>query len=114
MVWFPYGESALLHRRAGQTRNAHGAVVPEYAAPVELQKVAFAPGSSSEPQDGASQRVVTQPTLYITDGTVVGPLDQVTVRGVRYEVDGDMSGQWVNPFTGHSPGSAVTLRKVSG
>jgi len=108
---FPYGESVTLHRYSGVTRNAHGAVITQFADPVVIAKAAFAPGSTSEPQ---GERVVTQATVYLPAGTTVGPRDQFTVRGVRYEVDGDMSGEWVNPFNGHSPGSAVALRRVTG
>lgn len=111
---FPHGESVTLHRYAGQARNAHGQVVVSWHPDEVVPGVAVAPGSSVEPRDAGSYRVVTQMTLYMPPGVTVDPRDQITVRGVRYGIEGDMSGEWRNPFTGWSPGSAVTLKKVSG
>ena len=110
----PRGESVILHRHGGQTRNAHGQVVVTWAPDEVVSGVAVAPGSSTEPADGGSHMVVTQMTIYVPPSVSVSAQDQVTVRGVRWAVDGDMSGQWANPFNGATPGSAVALRRVNG
>lgn len=111
---FGHGETVLLHRFTGSGRDSHNNVVPAYADPETIDGVAVAPGSSSEPRNGASQRVITQMSIYPPAGLVVDPRDQFTVRGKRYAVEGDMSGAWVDPFTGWAPGSEVTLKRVTG
>ena len=44
----------------------------------------------------------------------VSPEDEMTVRGERFRVDGAVSGDWVNPFTGRNPGAEIRLKKVTG
>lgn len=111
---FGHGDSVLHHRYAGTVRNAHGQTVVSYADPVELHGVGVAPGASTEPRDGGSYRVVSQTTIYVPPGTTVDARDQFTVRGIKYGVEGDAAGEWRNPYTGWNPGSAVTLRRISG
>jgi hypothetical protein len=111
---FPHGDTVILHRFAGTTRNAHGQTVTAWAPDESVPRVAVAPGSSTEAAAGGSSTVVTQLTIYLPPGVTVSAQDQVTVRGERYSVDGDKSGEWVNPFTGWSPGSALALKRVTG
>lgn len=111
---FGHGETAVHHRFLGLIRNAQGQTVPSFADPVDLFGIGVAPGAGAEPVQGMSYRVVSKTTIYTPAGASIGPQDQVTVRGVRYSVDGDASGTWGNPFTGSSFGSAVALKRVTG
>ncbi len=111
---FGHGESVVLHRYLGQIRNASGQTVKQFADDMSVHGVAVAPGGGSEPSQGLSYRVVSKMTIYVPSSVSISPQDEVTVRGKRYGVDGDASGGWVSPFTGWSPGSAVTLKRVTG
>ena len=111
---FSYGDTVIHHRFVGTVRNAQGHQVKQFADPVEVHGVGVAPGSGSEPTQGLSYRVVSKMTIYLPSGVGFSAQDEVTVRGRRYGVDGEAQGPWVNPFTGWSPGDAVTLKRVTG
>lgn len=110
----PRGETVQHHRYTAGVRNSHGQVVPGFEPPVDIAHVAVAPGSSNEPASGADQRVITQWSIYIPAGASAAPQDEFTVRGRRFKVDGDMSGEWAHPRSGNRPGSLVTLKVVTG
>lgn len=112
-LMFEHGEQVIHHRYTVGEPDGFGQVESGFVDEV-WAGVAFAPGSSDEPQRGGSTRVTTSATLYDPLSRPVDSLDQFTVRGRRYQVDGDASGAWVNPFTGRAPGGTVTLKAVSG
>lgn len=92
--------------------NAHGNEGGGWAPPVEVGIYAFDPGGSVEPLIPGHDRVVTTPTVYAPITVLFGDRDRVTVRGVRYEVDGD-SRDWVHP-DGSQAGTVTNLRRVDG
>lgn len=110
---FTHGETVTRHAYSPGEDDGYGQAAPSYTDEV-WAGVGFAPGRSSEPLRNGSTRVETTATLYDPQGRPVSPLDEFTVRGERYVVDGDASGQWANPFTGWFPGSAISLRRVTG
>lgn len=111
---FPDGESVRRLPYLSTTRDVHGVEEHHRGDPVEVTGVGFDPGSSYEAVDGVSQRIVTQPTLYVAFAQPSHPLDQWRCRGVLYEVDGDTAGQWRSPWTGWEAGQVVKLRRVRG
>lgn len=75
----------------------------------------FAPGGSTELAVGQEQ-VTTQPTLYLPAPAPTA-LDEVSVNGVTYQVDGTPQDWSVgSPFTGWVPNFPVVvhLKVVSG
>jgi hypothetical protein len=105
------GEPVTLHTRSSNSLNALGIEQSTYVDAVILG-CAYDPGGSTELVQG-QDIVVTQPTVYLPAGSTVGPIDQVTVRGTRYEVDGSPN-DWRNPFTGVAVGVVVKLKAVTG
>lgn len=75
---------------------------------------AFAPAGSAELVQGRDT-VSTQDAFYIFGAPAVAPaaIDQITVRGTRYDVDGTPA-VWISPFTGWAPGLVVKLKAVTG
>lgn len=72
----------------------------------------FAPGGTSEPVEVGRAPVVTAPTLYFRDSWPdIRDTDQVTVRGVRYRVDGAPA-DWRPLVPGGPGGLVVSLRTV--
>lgn len=110
---FTNGEQVVWHQRTDGDLDAYGRPKVSFVDAV-LENVAVAPGSTSEPRRQGSERVTTQMTLYLQPDPGVKPGDRFTVRGTRYEVEGDVSGAWVNPFTGNGFGCEIGLRKVTG
>ena len=111
---FSHGEAVVLHRFKEHFRNAHGQTSKVFHPDEPVQRVAVAPAFAAEPSNGVTERTITQASIYVEPGLGVGPLDEVTVRGQRLGVDGTISGDWVNPFSGWSPGAEVRLKKVTG
>lgn len=108
------GESVVWHERTETGRDAYNRPVVGWVDHV-VENVAVAPGSTSEPRlDANMNRLRTEMSLYLVHDPGIKSSDQITVRGVRYEVEGDVSGGWSNPFTGTSFGSEITLRRVTG
>lgn len=110
----PHGDTVVLHRFKENVRNAHGQLTKVFHPDEVVEKVAVAPSFVAEKAGGVAERVITQPTIYVGPGLGVGPLDEFTVRGERFGIDGAISGDWVNPFTGLTPGAGVRLKKVTG
>lgn len=108
------GETVQHHRYTPGVRNAHGAIVPGFADPVDVEHVAVAPGSSTEPADGANQRVITQWSILVPPGVVVAAQDEFTVRERRFVVDGDPSGDWIHNRSRRNRGAQIFLKVVTG
>lgn len=108
---FPYGETVVLHTRSVTGQDALGNDTLT-AVDVTVTGCGFDPGGSTENVQG-QDLVTSQPTLYVPAETGVGVVDAVTVRGVRYEVDGQPA-SYTNPFTGWTPPLVVRLVGVTG
>ena len=107
--------SEIVQRSAfqGGVEDVYGNPAEGWAAPVDLGIYAFNPGSTSEPFLPGHDRVVTQPAIYVPEGTVISSRDRVMVRGVLYEVDG-VALDYRNPYDASMNGIQVNLRAVTG
>jgi hypothetical protein len=111
MTGFQFGESITINRRVlSATPDAYGNDV--YVDSPSTVVGAFAPGTTFE-RLGTGDTITTQPSLYLPSGTAVEGIDWVSVRGKKYEVDGD-PGDWRSPFTGWHAGIVVPLKAVTG
>lgn len=93
--------------------DAYGNPKEAWASPVQLGIYAFNPGTTSEPFLAGHDRTITQPAIYVPEGTVIGPMDRVTVRGVVYPVDG-VALDYRNPYDSSMDGIQVNLKAVTG
>lgn len=71
------------------------------------------PRPSSEPTQDARNSVVSGYTVYADFDADVTPADRLRIRGVVYEIEGDI-GEWANPFTGRQAGAVIQTKRVSG
>ncbi len=92
-------------------KDAHRNVRKMWGPAEAVGIYAFDPGSTSEPREGMS-RVIVEPTIYAPTTVVFDPLDRVTARGLKYEVEG-VTREWRHP-DGHRPGNVITLRRAEG
>ena len=72
--------------------------------------------SRVEPEDQDRRNrtmVIAGYDVYDTFDCPVTPYDEVTVRGVRYAVDGEVA-RWRNPFTAGPSGCMFKLKRVEG
>lgn len=83
------------------------------ATDTDILNVAAEPRPSSEPVQDARNSVVSGFTLYMTTGVDLTPVDRVRVRGVVYDIDGDV-GDWRSPYSGSRPGLVVQTKRVAG
>ena len=106
-------ETVQLSRFVGGAEDAHGNPVESWAAPVPIGVYAFNPGTTGEPFLPGHDRTITSPAIYAPTGTVFAPRDQVTVRGVLYDVDGVVL-DYQNPYDASMDGVQVGLKAVDG
>lgn len=83
------------------------------ASETPIANVAVEPRPSTEPVQDARNAVVSGFTLYMKTGTDLTPADRVRVRGVVYDIDGEVA-DWRNPYTGSRPGLVVQTKRVAG
>lgn len=97
----------------GTTEDAHGNETESWGDPVTLDGFGFDPGSSSEPRRPGQDRVIVEPALYGPFDMPFEPKDQVTVRGVTYDIEGEVR-RWRGFFSNREFGAVVSLRRVDG
>lgn len=99
--------------RDANGRDPRGNPVVTFGPPEDVVKVAFDPGSTSEPRMQGHDRVIVEPTLYAHYVMPFKPLDRVEIHGKTYNVEGEVR-VWRNPYSGALKGSVVSLKEVTG
>lgn len=117
VVTFAFGEQITVTTRTQQVDDSGDPVYDDYGNPVHDTSTvvvvgAFDPAIGFERTDGMDQ-VQVQPTAYLPSGTAVDSTSKLTIRGLDYEVDGDVE-SWRSPFTGWRPGIQAPLKRVTG
>ncbi|MEU7609548.1 hypothetical protein [Micromonospora sp. NPDC049204] len=109
---FAYGETATV-LRAPLTDAPYGNQQRDWgnATSTLLLGWGFAPRTSDEDTATGSEGVIVGLTGFGPPGSDVLPTDRMEVRGVVYEVVGEV-GEWRSPLTGWRPGVEVALRRV--
>lgn len=98
-------ETVVVIRSLG--KNRYGDPLPGTPEEFELEGCLFAPGPSQE-STFASEQVETAGTVYAPPGSDVRPTDKLRIRGVVYEVVGDVQ-QW-----GVGAGTVIVLKRYGG
>lgn len=113
-VRHPHGETVTVHPYVEDVgRDLLGNPVSGWGDDYERVHVAVAPHVEVEQVGEMRSMVVSGFDLYDTLDSPVGPYDEITVRGARYRVDGEIA-RWRNPFTGSQPGCVITVKRVEG
>jgi len=97
----------------GYSEDAHGNEIESWGEPAMLEGFGFDPGSSSEPRRPGQDRVIVEPSLYGPYDMPFLPKDHVIVRGVTYDIEGEVR-RWRGFFSSREFGAVVSLRRVNG
>lgn len=92
--------------------DSHGNEIDAWSPPVDVLIYAFNPGVTDEPPMPGHDRTVTTPTIYVPSAVILHPRDRVTVRGKRFDVDGDTL-DFRNPFDASMDGNSINLKAAS-
>lgn len=113
MPLFPFGETITVHARSAGAEDIYGNDVWADSGPgVDVEGCAVWPRASTENASG-HDIVITGLTVVDPTGTaVVAATDQVTARGARYNVVGDVA-RYRSPLTGTTI-VEIQLEKVTG
>lgn len=107
------GETVVRIRSTPGGTDPYGDPIASTVARTDVANVAVAPRMSSESSVRGRQGVVVGLTIAPPAGSDIRSTDQVEVRGVVYDVDGD-SIEIRSPFTGWAPGSEIALKRAVG
>lgn len=109
---FPVTAFVTIRPFAGESKDAHGNVVPTYGAPRLEPVYGWAANDDTENLDGRDQTEVPL-DLYAPPEFTVQPRDRVVVPGVgTFEAVGHPS-RHQNPF-GWAPGRVLKLLRMEG
>ncbi len=109
---FPFGETVTVLPYQPGTTDDYGNVVDAWGAGVAVPGCAV-DSQSSEPITAGRDPVVAAGKVYGPPDMQVGPHDRVVVRGVTWDVVGEVWSER-NPYTGSRPGCWFGIRKASG
>lgn len=113
MPTFPFGESITVHARSSTAQDDYGdPIVGDDGPGVVVDGCAVWPRASTENTNG-QDLVVTGLTVLAPPGTAITATDQVSIRGDRYNVVGDVAA-YRSPLTGTDAGVEVQLERVTG
>lgn len=107
---YPFGDTVILHTGATTTDDRGNEVFTWTDTTVTGCPVW--PRNSSESVQAQDQRITGLWIMFPPEVPVTAS-DEVTVRGVRYQIDGE-PGLYSNPFTGTVAGYQVALTVVTG
>ena len=110
---FTHGETVTIVRATPGGTDAYGDPIPGTVTRIDVPGCAVAPRLSTEPTERGRQGVIVGLTIYPPADSGFRFTDQVEVRGVLFDIEGEVA-EWVNPFTGWTPGAEVALRKAVG
>lgn len=114
-VRHPQGETVIVHpylEDAGT--DPYGNPITGWGEDVPRPFCAVAPRVEEEDRGGHNRTMIVEGfDVYDTFDSPVGPYDEVTARGVRYAVDGQVA-RWRNPFTSGPTGCMFKLKRVGG
>lgn len=113
MVRHRRGETVVLHPFEPGEDDIYGNPTVGFGGDIERPNCAVAPRVEIEEIGNNRTMVVNGFEVYDTYDTPAGPHDELTVRGIRCKVDGEIA-RWRNPFTGATPGAVITVKRVDG
>lgn len=107
------GETVILHPSEMGGEDAHGNPVEGFGPDSEREHCAVEPRVHEVDNELGRSAVVYGFTIYDAFDSPVTEADEMTVRGVRCQVDGEIA-RWRSPHTGRARGCVVTLKRVDG
>lgn len=106
------GEQVIRHQWLRNERNQQGAQVPVYQD-VLVEDVGIDVAAADEPRNMSAERDVVERVLFLPPGITISHLDQFTVYGQRFGVEG-YAPPVRNFFTASVFRTEVKLKRVTG
>jgi len=105
---FVYGETVTRLRATLVVDPYSGEATEEdWSSPDEVDYIAgVGPGGSAEPLSADRRSVESDYDVFLPPGADVTARDRLRIRGRVCQVDGDPF-DWLNPFTGWTPGTVA-------
>ena len=107
------GETVVRIRSTPGGFDVYGDQIAGTSTRTNVHNTAVAPWYSTEPTERGQAGVVVGLTIAPPPGSDIRFTDQVEVRGVPYDVEGD-SIEIVSPYTGWAPGAEIALVRAAG
>lgn len=114
-VRHPRGETVVVHPYMEDGgRDDYNNPIPGWGEDIPRPYCAVAPRVEEEDQGGHNRTMIIEGyDVYDTYDSPVTAYDEVTVRGERYGVDGEVA-RWRNPFAAGPEGCMFKLKRVGG
>ena len=111
----PRGETVIVHPYVEDGgRDDYNNPIPGWGADIPRPFCAVSPRVEEEGAGGHNRTMIVEGfDVYDTFDCPVTAYDEVTVRGVRYAVDGEVA-RWRNPFAAGPDGCMFKLKAVRG
>lgn len=111
---FPHGEAVIIHPYVEDAgRDRYNNPIPGWGADIVRTHCAVEPRVEEEAIGDRRSMIVRGFKVYDTFDSPAGPYDELTVRGVRCRVDGEIA-RWSDPFRGKVKGSVISVVRVDG
>lgn len=114
MIPLPHGET-VTRLRPGTRTDRTGNTVPDHEDPTSttIDGCAVWSGATTDPLLAGRELALADFTVAMPAGTDIKPDDRLTIRGNTCDVVG-VPFDWVNPFTGWTPGLVVQANLAKG
>lgn len=116
-VRHPHGETVILHPYNEHGVDRYNNPSPSFGPDIERKFCAVAPRQSgidrNHDYDGSRWAVSKGFIVYDSMDSPITERDQLTIRGVRHYVDGDVE-RWSSPFRDGHGGTVVRTLRVDG
>lgn len=109
----PFGETVIIHPMTLGGVDEYNNPVEGFGPDILRPNCAVQPRTEEEESACSRSTVVNGFQVFDTVDCPAGPHDEVTVRGVRYKVDGEVA-RWSDPFTGKQRGAAFLCKRIEG
>lgn len=109
----PFGETVTIHPMTQDGTDPYGNPVRGFGEPIDRTNCAVSPRVEAEEIGNNRSMVIDGFNVYDSVDCPVGPHDEVTIRGLRHKVDGEVA-KWFDPLTGKQFGAVYAVKRVDG
>ena len=110
---FPFGTTITVLRDSPGGFDEHNDPISSSTTRTDIAGCGVAPRYSSEPSTLGRNGVIVGLTIFAPYGSDILFTDRIEIAGVVYLVEGTPE-NWLNPFTGSTPGMEIAVKRAVG